>query len=78
MSRRAFTSFSGPSLKELVAQGRYQGYIQALEHALESAETMEQGSFISSGCTLEAYCEILRTKIKEHRGKYQRRFHEPG
>ena len=77
MSVRRSTSFDGQSLKELIAQGKYQGYIEALEHCLQAAEALDQGSFISSGCTLEALCVELKKRIEEHRGKYQRRFHKP-
>lgn len=76
MSRRVSTNFSEPSLKELVAQAKYQGYIQGLEHALDAAETVEEGSALFAGCNLEGHIESLKKFIGECRAKYQRRFHQ--
>ena len=73
MSRRPSTSFE-PKLKELIAQGKYQGYIRALEDVLDAAHTFDQGSFISSGLNLTTFTELIQKKLQEHRGKYQSRF----
>jgi hypothetical protein len=77
VSRRLSTSFNGPSLKELLAQAKYSGYIEGLEHALDAAETVEEGSALFAGCNLEGHIESLKKFIGESRGKYQSRFGKP-
>jgi hypothetical protein len=75
VSRRLSTSFNGPSLKELLAQARYSGYIQGLEHALDAAETVEEGSVLFAGCNLEGHIKSLKKFLGECREKYEKRFH---
>ena len=76
MSRRVSTSFE-PSHKEALAQAKYQGYIKALEDVLSAAQDFDTASFLFNGFRLEDLIELIQNKLKEHRGKYQSRFHQP-